>query len=64
MALQLFLNGDKTVIVRSTDDLNDFLGKWGGIIGFFSFFGTFIATWFGEMNIFKILAHELFEDNP
>jgi len=43
------MNGDKTVIVRSTDDLNDTLGKWGGILGFFSIFGSFIATRFGEM---------------
>jgi len=57
------MNGDKTVIVRSTDDLNDALGKWGGILGFFSIFGSFIATRFGEYNIFRILSTELFEKN-
>lgn len=58
------MSGDKTVVVRSTDDLNDAMGKWGGIIGFFSFFGSWIATRFGEYNIFRKLAVALFEENP
>jgi len=64
MAFQLFMSPDKTVIVRSKDDLNDALGKWGGAISFFSFFGSMIATRFGEYNVFRYMAQDLFEENP
>jgi hypothetical protein len=57
------MSDDKIIIVRSTDDINDAIGKWGGILGFFSIFGSWIATRFGTYNIFRVMAMELFENN-
>lgn len=54
------MSDDKTVIVRSTDDFNDAFGKFGGILAFFSFFGSWAATRFGNYDIFKRMACELF----
>jgi len=57
------MDSDKTVVERSSDDLIDILGKWGGAMAFFLSFGSYICTRFGEYNLFMIMAKELFEEN-
>jgi len=56
------MNSDKTVVERSSDDMIDALGKWGGAMAFFIAAGSFICTRFGEYNLFIIMAQELFEE--
>ena len=58
---QIFLSQDLKIIQRETYDALTFTGDCGGFFSFLAYMGYFMTTFFGEINMWKLLTNKLYK---